>query len=325
MRFYAGPVPGDERPIGGGGYNKEKIGHEIYNFKESGGRLYGFFQPHMASNAVALERIDPSAAGTNKLKDILVIFVAPRPQGGQAVVGWFRNAEVLRKEAPHSPGKPKGFGHYCSAQRQDCVLLPYDNRSLVIPRRNGMGQSNVCYPLDAKGQPKNAAWMQQVLAFIDDYRASDILVNPEADAEKEIADATEKALARSKGQGFARTPQERKALEDHAMKAAMKYFRRKRYHVEDVSKTRSYDLVCRQGATELHVEVKGTKTDGDAVVLTKNEVKHACDPQNSCALFILHSIRFKGKAASGGKSRVLLPWHLQKTYLTPMSYTYRLS
>jgi hypothetical protein len=47
MKFYGGPVPGDERPIGGGGYNKSEVGHELYNFQETDGHLYGYFQPTM--------------------------------------------------------------------------------------------------------------------------------------------------------------------------------------------------------------------------------------------------------------------------------------
>ena len=60
-------------------------------------------------------------------------------------------------------------------------------------------------------------------------------------------------------------------------------------------------------------------------VLTNNEVKHACSPHNECALFILHSIRLKGRKTSGGKQRILLPWRLQTRNLTPVSYTYRLA
>jgi len=32
MKFYQGPKPGDEKPIGGGSYNTGKIGHEAYNY-----------------------------------------------------------------------------------------------------------------------------------------------------------------------------------------------------------------------------------------------------------------------------------------------------
>jgi hypothetical protein len=325
MRFYSGPVPGDERPRGGGRYTKSEIGHEVHNFRGIDGRLYGYFQPTMSSPAIALERIDPEAADKGKLGGVLVVFVARRPEGGQVIVGWYKNSEVLRINLRQSPGKPRGYGHYCSAERPGCVLLPNENRSFHIPSgKGGMGQSNVCYPLARDGSQKKVAWIQDALGFIDDYQAGNILAKPEEAAEKESVAAAEEALARSKGQGFARTPEERRSLEELAMAAAKKYFRLKNFDVEDVSSRRSYDLVCKRGKVELHVEVKGTTTDGDAIILTNNEVKHACNPRNACVLFVLHSIHLKQQKASGGKQYVIAPWRLLETHLTPISYTYRL-
>jgi hypothetical protein len=128
--------------------------------------------------------------------------------------------------------------------------LPEENRSIEIPSgKGGMGQSNVCYPLAGDGSQKRASWIRGALYFIDDYQASDILAKPEAAAAKESAAAAEKALARSKDRGFARTPQERRALEAHAMAVAKKYFRHERFDVEDVSGRRSYDLLCRRGTS----------------------------------------------------------------------------
>jgi hypothetical protein len=324
MRFYNGPVPGDERPVGGGRYNETEIGHEVYNFKETGGRLYGYFQPTMAADTVALNRIDADAID-GKLSHVLVIFVARRPNGGQVIVGWYKDAEVSRDRVSQSPGKPRGFGHFCSAARSSCILLPDENRSLEIPTgKGGMGQANVCYPLAPDGTPKEAPWIQDALEFVDDYQASDILASPEADAEEESAIAVEKALARSKGQGFARTAEERKALEEHAMTAAKKHFQDKGFKVKDVSAKRPYDLLCTKGNREIHVEVKGTTTDGEKIVLTNNEVKHACETKNSCALFVFHSISIKGTVTSGGQQDIIDPWELQNEHLTPVSYTYRI-
>jgi hypothetical protein len=90
------------------------------------------------------------------------------------------------------------------------------------------------------------------------------------------------------------------------------------------SVTQSYDLVCKRGKKEFHVEVKGTTTSGDAVVLTNGEVKHAQDIQNACVLFIVHSIKLRMKKASGGKSVVMSPWRLKQVHLTPISFIYRL-
>ena len=62
---------------------------------------------------------------------------------------------------------------------------------------------------------------------------------------------------------------------------------------------------------------------GEAIMLTKNEVKHACDSRNSCALFILHSIKLDRLKASGGMKLIVSPWKIQQEYLTPVSYIYR--
>jgi hypothetical protein len=325
MRFYNGPIPDDERPIGGGGYNKSKIGHELYNFRSTDEKLFGYFQPSRFTYAVNLQRIDPEAIGKNILSNVLVVFVAPREGFGQVIVGWYRDAKVFRKHVRHSPGKPKKFGHFCSAENKNCILLPDGSRDFILPRgKGGMGQSNVCYALNSDGSPKKSRWMQEVIDFVDDYQGSNILFDPVTAAEAEIAAATEEALAQAKGQGFARTPQERKAIEDHSMAAAKKCFTTKGFIVEDVSKRRSYDLLCKRGDEIIHVEVKGTTTDGSLIVLTNNEVKHARNPDNSCVLFVLHSINLNGTKASGGKQVLVAPWSPHRALLRPINFTYRL-
>ena len=44
MRRYAGATPGDEAPVGGGGYNLTAVGSEVCNFKRRGQALYGYFE-----------------------------------------------------------------------------------------------------------------------------------------------------------------------------------------------------------------------------------------------------------------------------------------
>jgi hypothetical protein len=108
------------------------------------------------------------------------------------------------------------------------------------------------------------------------------------------------------------------------MAVANEYFRREGFRVKDVSAWCSYDLLCMKEALEVHVEVKGSTTDGNSIVLTNNEVKHACDPHNACVLFVLHSIVLSKGKASGGKQLILNPWQPENLRLTPISYTYRL-
>ncbi len=58
MTYYAGPQIGDEKPKGGGSYTKEKVGHEVFNFADFGGQMYGFVQAK--NRRINLERIDPA-------------------------------------------------------------------------------------------------------------------------------------------------------------------------------------------------------------------------------------------------------------------------
>src|SRR5688572_17354094 len=76
MRAYAGSVPGDERPVGGGSYNQEQIGSEFLNFKKRGKWLYGYFETHTQASQTKLERIDPDATDLDALDDVLVVYVA---------------------------------------------------------------------------------------------------------------------------------------------------------------------------------------------------------------------------------------------------------
>ena len=162
------------------------------------------------------------------------------------------------------------------------------------------------------------------MELVRTYEGENLLFRPEAAAEEESAAAIESALARSQGQGFARTAKERKLLEAHAMKRAIQHFQNHNFDTEDVSKRRPYDLICTRGNKKLHVEVKGTTTIGNAIILTLNEVKHASDRRNACALFLLHSIKLNKKKATGGKKAIIDPWKLKQASLKPLSFMYRL-
>ena len=122
-----------------------------------------------------------------------------------------------------------------------------------------------------------------------------------------------------------------RAVELRAMEEAERYLLEAGWTVTDVSGKRGlgYDLHCTRGDEKaLHVEVKGTTTDGSEVTLTRNEVTHArewrCD-----ALFVLCHIDVRARdgespVASGGTPRILCPWGINDDDLTPLVYSYRL-
>jgi hypothetical protein len=129
------------------------------------------------------------------------------------------------------------------------------------------------------------------------------------------------------GQGYADSPEVRRAIELQAMAHATKYFVDLGYEVEDTSANRPYDLVARRGAEHWYVEVKGTQSRGETVLVTRREVEHARAHAGLCVLYVLHSVvveKADGAArATGGVAVVTSPWVPTDDRLSATQYEYR--
>lgn len=127
------------------------------------------------------------------------------------------------------------------------------------------------------------------------------------------------------GQGYSMNAKQRQAIEHYAMQKAKAFYEEQGYRVVDVSTTHSYDLFCKSpGGQELHVEVKGTTSDGTQILLTPNEVNHARNYPN-VALFILSHIQVDPtdpNKLQGGELLCLDPWNIQEGMLSPLTYAY---
>ena len=143
--------------------------------------------------------------------------------------------------------------------------------------------------------------------------------------------AAEIAGKNRSGQGFRTGVAERQKIEQHAMQAAKFHYEEQRWSVTDISATCSYDLLCKRGdGEELHVEVKGTTSDGRQILLTANEVKHARYRYPHVALFILANIKIERTStgelqASGGEKHLIDPWNVDEGVLSPLTYAYKTS
>lgn len=122
-----------------------------------------------------------------------------------------------------------------------------------------------------------------------------------------------------------------RAVEHRAMAAADHHFRRSGWCTKDVSLSKiGYDIRCRKGSKELHVEVKGVSGDGSTVNLTRNEVDHARKCNNIPVLYVLSEVDVEYRCggtpiASGGNERVYCPWDVdQDGNLEAMNYSYRM-
>jgi hypothetical protein len=133
--------------------------------------------------------------------------------------------------------------------------------------------------------------------------------------------------SRGSGQGFLVSQAVRKVIEEHAVAEAIRYYRGQGWVVEDVGSSESYDLRCtREGAGELHVEVKGTTGRGESVILTHNEVLHA-RTWPEVDLFVVTEIEVEGRdtdhpVASGGVAHLCRNWKPAEKDLTPLGYSY---
>ena len=144
---------------------------------------------------------------------------------------------------------------------------------------------------------------------------------------KELENIIESRNLRGKGQGFNITPELRKKIETYSVSKAKKYFEKLGFSVKNVGSTHSYDLECKKSGNILRVEVKGTQSAGESIILTPNEIESARNHET--ALYILHSISVTQKdqkyKLSGGKELIMNPWKIDKQgKLKSISFIYYL-
>lgn len=316
MALYKGAH--EERPQGGGSYTQENIGSELFNFKPVKEYLYGFVKAGSGGTAVNLRRLDPAAKGNAELDDVTVVFVARHPrEGGQRVIGWYKDATVYAKNGVHplKADYKKKIVFCLQALASKACLVPTSARKEPVPSgKDGMGESNVRY-YDEHGGRKR--WMERVREYVENYAGPNLLEDEDAEAEQ--SEAAEIVIETSAG--FETNPRIRRAVEEHAMRCAERHFTKLGFAVKRVGKP--YDLLCTGKGVRKFVEVKGTRTGGAAVALTRNEVDFLQKNAPSAVLFVVHSVRLKkGKkpTAYGGEQKRVEPWDSACGVLKPITF-----
>jgi 5-methylcytosine-specific restriction protein A len=146
MERYEG-IDGDtiER---GGAYNDTEIGHEVCNFSNVNGSVFGYVQP---TGQIKIERLG-SDKKSSSIEGVTVVWLAGPEAGGTAVIGWYKDATVYREKQkllqPSVEQSLNGVDTYrVKALWSNAVLLSIEKRTLLIPRavKGGIGQSNVWY------------------------------------------------------------------------------------------------------------------------------------------------------------------------------------
>ena len=110
-----------------------------------------------------------------------------------------------------------------------------------------------------------------------------------------------------------------------AVQIAKSYYEEKGYAVE--VKGKPYDLRCTRNDAQIFVEVKGTQTPGEEVLLTPGEVTFARQNKTEMALLVVHGITVDKQAdppsASGGTTRLCEPWDIDCGELEPLGYSFK--
>lgn len=181
-------------------------------------------------------------------------------------------------------------------------------------------------------QYTNALLDQTVRERLDDLLDSRLvdLANEDAagiaDAEQEIEVVANPRRPGRRGQGFGLSAAQRRAIEIQAVAVATSHLESDGWVVEDVGATRSYDLHATKGSTYLIVEVKGTTSLGESVLLTHNEVQTHRDNYPNTALMVVKGIALTesngSPVASGGTLAVHQPWKPEAKDLQPLSFRY---
>lgn len=142
----------------------------------------------------------------------------------------------------------------------------------------------------------------------------------------EIADAVamvEEVAGRRKRMPRQLTAAQRRAIEMRAVLVVTEHLVEQGYRVDDVGAHESYDLDARRGDERIFVEVKGTTSAGDRVVLTRNEVALHRREYPHTVLAVVSGIQLDSRdEAHGGELLLIRPWQVAEERLVPLAYEY---
>lgn len=189
MKHYNG-IDGDSIKRGGE-YNQHSIGHEVCNFSNNAGTLYGYVQP---TGQIKIERLG-AGKKDDSVSGVTVVWTAGPKSGGTVVVGWYKDATVFREAQkivkPNAIQKKNNVGNYrVKASTENAVLLPVELRELIIPRavKGGIGQSNVWFADKEESQ----AIVERVILLIN-KAATPVL--PDVDQTQSILEGNPRLVA----------------------------------------------------------------------------------------------------------------------------------
>lgn len=186
MKYYKGILPGTDEPKFGGAYVAQTgDASEKYNFApiqaEDGECCLGTVETKSTtgrrSNQLHIERLEGISRDAWTADGVLVVWCAAHHHGETVVVGWYRNATVLRNyrfvRVDYEDGSWEERAYNIVADAKDCVLLPEGERNRRcwwVPREKttrsfGFGQANVWFAEEERAENYVHALVEQIKQY----------------------------------------------------------------------------------------------------------------------------------------------------------------
>lgn len=136
-----------------------------------------------SSNQLHIERLECIARKAEEAEQVLVVFCSTHHQNESVIVGWYKNATVLRYydviDITEADGSISQRMYNIEANAEDCVLLPMGERNRHCwwaPRKKatrsfGFGQANVWFAEEESAEN----YIQKVVEQIDTYNGENWL------------------------------------------------------------------------------------------------------------------------------------------------------
>jgi hypothetical protein len=303
----------DDAPRNGGKHNDTEIGSEHRNFVARRAVMRGFARS-VRNGRLNLARVSATPAadeGTynEHVNDVCVAMIAKSDRVGQVLVGWHRHATLYAITR-----RTTGCWWVWTAPARDAILLPVTSRILRVPRSEGAtGESNITYTRDRSGALyRNRIFIDEIRRFIAQY------------GPRQEPSAIENLDAVIRGRGFQYDAIYRDIIEKRAMIVVRRHLSQGYAKVVDHSATESYDFLClTKSGRSRKIEVKGTTTNGKAVLISANEYVMA--QKELVDLYVVRDIRLATSGdrvvAYGGTLSVYRDWGHGGHAVAPIGYS----
>lgn len=290
MHFYDGI--GNDLPTNGGDYIKKYgFGGEVYNFRNSDGRNYGYVMVKGGTLDLTRINLGQKVIG-DTIENVICIFVATHPKGGRRIVGWYQNARIYSDYQYYTGndrkimtkledwGDSDQVGYYAFANENTVTLLNEEERFAApkIPNgKGGFGQSNVWYADSEIG----ISIRNQVIKFITEYEKNKC---KEVEAEQKRRIQSEIDISA------------KKKVEEIAIRRTKEYYEKRGFSCKSVETDNlGWDLEFTYKNVKFLVEVKGLSQSHISVILSRNEYEKMRDNLNYYKLAVVTDCLNKSK------------------------------